>query len=106
MSKRDIMTTAWRIFRKYLVTFSEALHRAWLCAKAAVINEQRITEAREAAGITEPVNTWAGWRQQGREVKHGSKAVFGTDLIYGSKGDGQFYKARFFTLSQTEEVRA
>lgn len=102
--KREIMTRAWAICRKYLVSFAEALHRAWLCAKAVVINERRIEAAKAAAGITEPVNTWAGWRDAGREVKHGSKAVFGADLIYGSRGDNQIYKARFFTLSQTEEV--
>ena len=103
-NRREIMTRAWAIFRKYLIKFSEALHRAWLCAKAEPINAQRIRDAQAAAGIYEPVNTWAGWRDQGREVKHGSKAVFGTDLIYGSRGDDQTYKARFFTLSQTEEV--
>ena len=103
---KEIMTAAWAIFRKAAVTFSEALHRAWLCAKAEPINRERIEAARTAAGISEECRTWAGWRDAGREVTHGSKAVFGVDLIYGSRGDGAIYKARFFTLSQTQEVPA
>ena len=86
---------------EHLISFSEALHRAWLCAKAETVNAARIEAAKAAAGIVETVNTWSGWKAIGREVIHGSKAVFGVDLIYGSKGDGAIYKARFFTLSQT-----
>ena len=99
-----IMTAAWRIFRKYAICFSEALHRAWLSEKAEPINAERIEKAKAEAGISEAVNTWAGWKAEGREVLHGSKAVFGVDLIHGSRGDGAIYKARFFTLSQTAEA--
>ena len=98
---KAIMQAAWRNFRKYAITFSEALHRAWISAKAAPINAQRIEAARQAAGVLEEVNTWAGWKALGREVIHGSKALFGCSLIYGSKGDGAAYEARFFGLSQT-----
>ena len=101
---REIMTRAWMIFRKAVVSFSEALHRAWLCAKSETENAARIAAAKTAAGISEAVNTWTGWKAVGREVIHGSKAAFGVDLIYGSKGDGAIYKARFFTESQTEEA--
>lgn len=97
-----IMTAAWSIFRKFAVSFSEALHRAWISAKAEAVNAARIEAAKAAAGISEAVNTWNGWRLLGREVIHGSKAAFGVDLIWGSKGDGAIYKARFFTESQTE----
>ena len=96
-----IMSHAWRIFRKAAVSFAEALHRAWLSAKAQPINAARIEAARAAAGVLEAVNTWAGWKEHGREVKHGEKALFGCDLIHGSKGDGMTYKARFFAESQT-----
>lgn len=99
-----IMTKAWAIFRKNEITFAEALHRAWNSAKAEPVNQARIEAAKAAAGILEPVNTWAGWRAQGFTVKHGSKALFGTDLIHGSKGDGAEYKARFFGRSQVEAV--
>lgn len=99
---KEIMTRAWRLYRGNEISFSEALHRSWISAKAEPENAQRIEEAKAAAGITEEVNTWAGWKKIGREVLHGSKALFGVDLIWGSKGDGAIYKARFFTLSQTQ----
>lgn len=99
-----IMTKAWEIFRKAKVTFSEALHRAWLSAKAAEINQKRIGDAKAAAGVEEETNTWSGWKALGYEVIHGSKALFGTELIYGSRGDGAIYKARFFGRSQVQEV--
>ena len=84
MKKYDlqaIMTRAWKIFRKVQVTFAEALHRSWLSAKAEEINQKRIDQSRQAAGVTEEVNTWAGWKALGYEVVHGSKALFGTELI-------------------------
>ena len=101
-----IMTRAWELYRKQEITFSEALHRSWLSEKAAPVNAQRIEAAKAAAGITEETNTWAGWRNAGFEVIHGSKALFGCDLIYGSKGDGAIYKARFFGASQVQPVAA
>lgn len=100
----EIMSRAWRIFRKLEISFAEALHRAWISAKAQPVNAERIEAAKAAAGITEEVNTWSGWRDAGFEVQHGSKALFGVDLIYGSKGDGAIYKARFFGASQVQPV--
>lgn len=97
-----IMTGAWKIFRKMNISFPEALHRSWISAKAAPINEKRIEEAKAAAGITEDTRTWSDWKKAGYEVIHGSKALFGCDLIYGSKGDGAIYKARFFGASQVQ----
>ena len=101
----DIMTHAWRIFRKAAVSFSEALHRAWLSAKAQPINAARIEAARAEAGVTEAVQTWAGWRALGRDVIHGSKALFQTVLIYGSHGDGATYTGSFFGESQTAAIQ-
>ena len=102
----EIMSHAWRIFRKLEISFAEALHRAWISAKAQPVNAERIEAAKAAAGITEEVNTWSGWRDAGFEVQHGSKALFGVDLIYGSKGAGAIYKARFFGASQVQRVAA
>lgn len=99
-----IMTKAWELFRKLEITFSEALHRSWLSAKAEPVNADLIEAAKAAAGIVEAVNTWAGWKALGFEVIHGSKALFGADLIHGSKGDGAIYKARFFGASQVRAV--
>lgn len=102
-----IMTAAWKIFRKYAISFSEALHRAWLSAKAEPVNAERIEAVKRLIGLDgQTVRTWAGWKAEGREVIHGEKAVFTVDLIYGSKGDGAIYKASFFTLLQTQEAGA
>ena len=104
---RAIMLRAWKIFRDGTeMGFGEALHRSWLSAKAASVNDARIAEAKAAAGVLDEVDTWAGWKRKGREVIHGSKALFGCDLIWGSKGDGAIYKARFFSLAQTAEIVA
>lgn len=101
----DIMVKAWSIFRKGNVSFSEALHRAWQSAKAVPVNAQRIQEAKEAAGISEETNTWAGWKSLGFEVVHGSVALFQAVLIHASKGDGKSYRASFFGASQVAPVQ-
>ena len=109
MKKYDlshIMKKAWQIFKKAKVTFAEALHRSWLSAKAIEINQNRIKRAKATAEVTEETNTWAGWKALGYEVVHGNKSLFGVDLIWGSKGDGAIYKARFFGRSQVQEVTA
>ncbi|MBQ3668810.1 MAG: hypothetical protein II920_06255 [Clostridia bacterium] len=99
-----IMLRAWTNYRKGGMSFSEALHRAWLSAKAEPINAARIEAAKQASGICEDVNTWAGWKRLGYEVNHGTRALFGCDLIWGSRGDGATYKARFFSASQVQPI--
>ena len=102
---RRIMLKAWELFRKMdVLSFAECLHRAWLSAKAVEINEKRILAAKMAAGVTEKTATWNDWKKAGYEVIHGSKALFGCDLIWGSKGDGATYKARFFGESQVQAI--
>ena len=102
----EIMHKAWKLYRKGVSSFAEALHRAWNSAKAAPVNAQRIEEAQQAAGITEPVNTWAGWKAAGYIVEHGAKALFQAVLIHSSKGDGQTYRASFFGASQVQPLEA
>ena len=98
----EIMLRAWRLYRANEgLSFPEALHRSWLSAKAEPINTARIEAAKAEAGITEAVNTWAGWRALGREVIHGRKCLFQVVLIYGSHGDGATYTGSFFGESQT-----
>ncbi len=100
-----IMLRAWRIYRESKeLSFGECLHRAWLTAKAEEVNAKRIEAAKDAAGVEEETNTWSGWKKLGYEVIHGSKALFGADLIWGSRGDGAIYKARFFGRSQVQEL--
>ncbi len=102
---RAIMEHAWRIFRKAAVAFAEALHRAWISAKAEPINAARIEAAKAAAGVLEDVKTWSGWKAAGYEVAHGSKALFQVALIWGSKGDGARYTASLFGASQVQAVQ-
>ena len=101
---REIMLAAWRNYRRGGLPFSEALHRAWISAKARSINDARITAAKAAAGITEETATWSDWKAAGYEVIHGSKALFGVTLIWVSRGDGAEYKARFFGASQVQHI--
>lgn len=100
----EIMCKAWKLFRKGIGTFAECLHRAWNSAKAEPINAQRIAEARQSAGVTEQVNTWAGWKAAGYEVVHGSKSLFQAVLIHASKGDTATYRASFFGRSQVQPM--
>lgn len=101
---RAIMLRAWKNYRKMQLSFAECLHRAWLSAKFEKVNIKRIEQAKAASGISEETNTWSGWKQLGYEVIHGSRALFGTELIWESKGDGAIYKARFFGRSQVQEI--
>lgn len=104
---RKIMTRAWKNYRKNSgLSFGECLHRAWLTAKAEIENQKRVTEAKAAAGITEQAETWSGWKALGYEVAHGAQALFGVSLIWGSRGDGAEYKARFFGASQVRPMTA
>ena len=100
-----IMLKAWKVYRSgKQISFGEALHRAWLSAKAEEINAKRIETAKQAAGITEEINTFAKWKELGYKVIHGSKALFGCSLVWGSRGDGAEYKASFFGKSQVEII--
>ena len=101
-----IMCRAWALYRKGVAAFAECVHRAWSSAKAEPINAQRIEEAQQAAGVAEPVNTWAGWKAAGYMVEHGAKALFQAVLIHSSKGDGQTYRASFFGASQVQPLEA
>lgn len=101
-----IMQKAWSIFRKGKTTFAEALHRAWQAAKAEPINEQRVTEAKTAAGITEETHSWAGWKALGFEVLHGSKCLFQAVVVDAAKGDGKVKIKSFFGASQVQPIPA
>ena len=53
-----IMSAAWRLFRKGVHTFAEALRLAWANAKAH-------GAAKATAGVTGETHTWSGWRHAG-----------------------------------------
>ena len=99
-----IMCRAWALYRKGVAAFAECLHRAWASAKAQPVNDKRIAEAQQSAGVTEQVNKWAGWKAAGYMVEHGAKALFQAVLIHSSKGDGQTYRASFFGRSQVQPM--
>ena len=101
-----IMSHAWRIFRKSKTTFAEALHRAWQAAKTAPANEQRVNDAKAAAGITEETHSWAGWKALGFEVVHGSKCLFQAVVVDAAKGDGKTRVKSFFGASQVQRITA
>lgn len=101
-----IMCRAWALYRKGVAAFAECLHRAWASAKAQPVNDRRIQKAQQSAGVTEQVNTWAGWKAAGYMVEHGAKALFQAVLIHSSKGDGQTYRASFFGASQVQPLEA
>lgn len=77
---------------------------AWASAKAQPVNDKRIAEAQQSAGVTEQVNTWAGWKAAGYEVVHGSKSLFQAVLIHATKGDTATYRASFFGRSQVQPL--
>ena len=104
-----IMLKAWKIYRQNRekgISFGESLHRAWLSAKAEEINAKRVEAAKQAAGIAEQTETYSKWKELGYEVLHGSKALFGVSLIWGSRGDNKEYQARFFGASQVQPIIA
>lgn len=104
-NRSQVMRRAWNTYhdaRRHgmWISFSECLRKAWAAVKTAVRNAAIIEAAKAAAGITETIDTWYGWKEAGREVLHGSKAVFQVVLEKVSQ-PGKVYTASYFTLSQT-----
>ena len=68
-----LMKKAWSLFRqaarKAVITFGEALRRAWAWIKVQEANTVKIEAAAEAAEIEEEFHSWAGWQAVGRMVK-------------------------------------
>lgn len=97
-NKSSIMSAAWRIFRKGAQTFAAALRMAWANAKAH-------NAAKAEAGITEETHTWAGWRDLGYEVAHGSTALYKAILSDPATKKGTRITS-YFGLSQVQPVSA
>ena len=66
---RQIMRAAWKLYRKGVQRFAVALRLAWANAKVHNV-------AKAESGISEETNTWAGWRDLGYGVAHGSTALY------------------------------
>jgi len=101
-NRSEIFRKAWSLYRKGGITFAVALHRSWLSAKARPENDARIAQAQQLAGVAEKCLTWAGWKAEGRTVRHGERCLFQVVLVHASRGDGAEYRASFFSESQTE----
>ena len=94
----SIMSAAWKIFRKGVQSFAQALRMAW--ANAKVHNA-----AKEQAGITEETHTWAGWKNLGFEVIHESKALYKAILSDPATKNGTRVTC-YFGASQVQPLEA
>lgn len=94
----SIMKAAWRIFRKGVQSFAVALRMAWANAKAH-------NAAKEQAGIAEETHTWAGWRNLGYEVAHGSTALYKATFSDPATKKG-VRVACYFGASQVQPISA
>ena len=94
----SIMRSAWKIFRKGVQTFAQALRIAWANARAH-------NAAKDAAGVTEETHTWAGWKALGYEVIHESKALYKAILIDPTTKSGT-RTVCYFGFSQVQPITA
>ena len=94
----QIMNAAWRIFRKGAQSFAVALRMAWANAKAH-------NTAKAEARITEETHTWAGWRNLGFEVIHGSAALYKATLRDPATKKGTRVTS-YFGVSQVQPISA
>ena len=95
---RAVMQEAWTFYRKGIQDFAQALSMAWNNAKTR-------REAKETAGITEQTHTWAGWRDQGYEVKHESTALYKATL-HDPSTKSRTRLTCYFGLSQVQPINA
>ena len=101
MKKYDlskIMSAAWKIFRKGVQCFAQALRMAWANAKTH-------NAAKAEAGISEETHTWAGWRDLGYEVTHESKALYKAILADPTTKTGSRVTC-YFGASQVQPINA
>ena len=94
----QIMSAAWRLFRKGIHSFAQALRLAWANAKAH-------SAAKTAAGVTGETHTWSGWRKLGYEVAHGSKAMYQVILADPATRSGS-RAVSYFGSSQVQPINA
>ena len=104
-----LMKKAWSLFRqaarKAVITFGEALRRAWAWIKVQEANTVKIEAAAEAAEIEEEFHSWAGWQALGRMVIHTEEATFKVEVDDPTTKKGTRIKS-FFLYSQTQPALA
>jgi len=94
----QIMSAAWKFFRKGVSSFAAALRMAWANAKTR-------NAAKEAAGITEETHTWSGWKALGFEVIHESRCLYRAILADPATKSGTRVTC-FFGASQVHPLEA
>ena len=94
----SIMASAWRLYRKGIQTFSEALRLAWANAKAH-------RQSKEASGVNEDTHTWSGWKKLGYEVIHESKALYKVIVADPATKNGK-RTVSYFGASQVQPMEA
>ena len=103
-----LMHKAWHLFKKAAtkkaIAFSEALRLAWRWLKVQAANAAKIEAAAAEAGVTAEYHSWAGWQSLGREVMHGSKAVFQVEVETPERGEGKTFRKAFFVRDQTQPL--
>lgn len=97
-NRAKIMSAAWKIFRKGVQTFAQALRMAWANAKAH-------RAAAAAAGISEETHTWSGWKNLGFEVIHESKALYKAVIADPTTKSGSRVTC-YFGRSQVQPIEA
>lgn len=101
--KRKVMYKAWSLFRRFKMTFSEALRMAWAWLKVQAENAAKVKAEAEELGIDEEYHTWAGWQALGRMVKHGESWMFRVMVKDPTTKSGTRVQP-FFTYGQTEVI--
>lgn len=94
----SIFKAAWKIFRKGVASFGQALRMAWANAKTQ-------NAAKAAAEIAEETHTWAGWKALGYEVRHESKALYQVVIADPATKTGT-RKTSYFGISQVQPIEA
>lgn len=94
----SIFKAAWKIFRKGVASFGQALRLAWSNAKLNRI-------VKEQAEVTEETHSWAGWKALGYEVRHGSTAIYSVMVADPATKTG-YRKKAYFGASQVQPIQA
>lgn len=94
----SIMASAWRLYRKGMQTFAEALRLAWANAKAH-------RQSKEDSGVHEDTHTWSGWKKLGYEVIHESKALYKVIIADPATKSGT-RTVSYFGASQVKPIEA
>ncbi len=100
-----IMLKAWKITarQKASILLKHFIELGYLLRQKKSMQRESKLQNRQQESPSRLI-TFTKWKEAGYKVIHGSKALFGAVLIWGSRGDGAEYKASFFGKSQVEPI--